>query len=322
MDKKRIIIFTNSGISKEIYQNLKFLGFDVYAYLDNDFIFRPTVIEKLKNLWYKKIDNRYDYYFHLKLKKIKSHNDYRLQLQKDFDYGLLIRPDKYDAETLSIIRNKTKYLVGYQWDGMNRYPEIYKKITFFDKFYCFNPIDCKDKIEFATNFYFDYSTHPLNKEIFDVIYIGFFTAKRYDILLKISEHLPNKRLYLNLKTQNKQEAEQMTSSSINAIDNTFSYNEMMVKNTQSKALLDLKAEEHDGLSFRFFEAMKLSKKVITTNKDVEKYDFYNSNNIFILTDTNYHELSAFLELPFKEFDNKIIEKYSFSHWLKRVLSTQ
>ncbi|MFV0201296.1 hypothetical protein OBJ99_10665 [Empedobacter falsenii] len=319
MDKKRIIIFTNSGISKEIYQNLKFLGFDVYAYLDNDFIFRPTVIEKLKNLWYKKIDNRYDYYFHLKLKKIKSHNDYRLQLQKDFDYGLLIRADKYDNETLSIIRKKTKYLVGYQWDGMNRYPDIYKKITFFDKFYCFNPIDCKDKIEFATNFYFDYSTHPLNKEIFDVIYIGFFTAKRYDILLKISEHLPNKRLYLNLKTQNKQEAEQMTSSSINAIDNTFSYNEMMVKNTQSKALLDLKAEEHDGLSFRFFEAIQLNKKIITTNSAVINYDFYHPNNIFILTNDNLNQLIHFIELPYTRPSNEIIKKYSFSNWFNNLI---
>ncbi|WP_228731997.1 MULTISPECIES: hypothetical protein [Pseudomonas] len=52
-----------------------------------------------------------------------------------------------------------------------------------------------------------------------------------------------------------------------------------------------------GLSFRFFEAMTSRKKVITTNKSVVDYDFYNPANILVID-----------------------EKYTLQGWVKTVFS--
>ena len=56
---------------------------------------------------------------------------------------------------------------------------------------------------------------------------------------------------------------------------------------ESKVLLDLVRENQDGLSFRIFEAMALKKKIITNNKTIVDYDFYNPNNILILKEDKY-----------------------------------
>jgi hypothetical protein len=41
------------------------------------------------------------------------------------------------------------------------------------------------------------------------------------------------------------------------------------------------------LIFRVFEALGYKKKLITNNQDITSYDFYNENNIFVITNENY-----------------------------------
>ena len=67
---------------------------------------------------------------------------------------------------------------------------------------------------------------------------------------------------------------------------------------ESKALLDIHRTKQDGLSFRVFESLGKEKKLITTNKDIKNYDFYNEQNILII-DENF-------EIPKSFFDSKYI----------------
>ena len=60
-------------------------------------------------------------------------------------------------------------------------------------------------------------------------------------------------------------------------------------------ILDIAHPHQKRLSFRPYEAMGLRKKLITTNKDIANYDFYNPNNIFIIDDVyNIHIPTDFI----------------------------
>ena len=81
---------------------------------------------------------------------------------------------------------------------------------------------------------------------------------------------------------------------------------------------------HNGLSFRFFEALYYQKKLITNNTDIINYEFYNPNNIMIIDYNNYTQASIleFLDKEYVNIDSEIINKYSFDNWLKRILELE
>src|SRR5690606_291755 len=58
---------------------------------------------------------------------------------------------------------------------------------------------------------------------------------------------------------------------------------------------------------------------IDKKKEVTKYDFYNPENIYIITNDKYEGLSEFIRAPYKPIANDIRDKYSFENWIKYVL---
>ena len=95
------------------------------------------------------------------------------------------------------------------------------------------------------------------------------------------------------------------------------YEDYLVYVSQSLAILDIVNENVDGLTLRCMEALFFSKKLITNNKAIKTYDFYNSDNIFILGEDNLEDISLFIRKPYKKLDKDILEYYDFESWLKR-----
>lgn len=56
------------------------------------------------------------------------------------------------------------------------------------------------------------------------------------------------------------------------------------------------------------------KKLITTNKCIKEFDFYNKNNILVL-ENNYDEIKDFLALPYIIIDEKIKNNYMLEQWI-------
>lgn len=109
---------------------------------------------------------------------------------------------------------------------------------------------------------------------------------------------------------------------INCLPKIIAY-ETYLKNTlNSKIIIDLVINEHKGLSFRVFESLKYKKKLITTNKTVIDYPFYNSNNILILDENNFNQIQSFIEIPYQEIDVQITNTYSFSNWFNNLFDIE
>ena len=76
----------------------------------------------------------------------------------------------------------------------------------------------------------------------------------------------------------------------------------------------------DGLTFRVFEAIGYHKKLITTNKDIKTYDFYNSNNIYVIDDVKNISIPlSFFETDYEEIPKQIVEKYMLKNWVTTIL---
>lgn len=96
------------------------------------------------------------------------------------------------------------------------------------------------------------------------------------------------------------------------------YDKVIEKDKKSRAILDVVQPNQAGLTWRAIEALLLRKKLITTFKDVKRYDFYCKENIFIWGEDDIATLKTFIDSPYKVIDKDIVEQYTFAGWLKNL----
>ena len=101
----------------------------------------------------------------------------------------------------------------------------------------------------------------------------------------------------------------------------LSFEQNLQKVQQCEVVVDFVSPDHQGLSFRLFDALRFDKKVITTNQAVTHYDFYRPENIFVWDGRNLDGLTDFLKQPYVHIAPEIKNCYSFQGWLKQVLSS-
>ena len=87
----------------------------------------------------------------------------------------------------------------------------------------------------------------------------------------------------------------------------------------SKAVLDCPVPNQEGLTMRTFETLALHRKLITTNRHVRKYDFYCSDNIYIVDSEKDEIPFDFFCTPFN-LEYEISEKYSIKNFVKELIN--
>ncbi|WP_373820385.1 hypothetical protein [Glaesserella sp.] len=333
MDKKTVIlcISTNLGISKLISDNLEYHGFNVVKLVDNNGEIEkfeyPSIWERIKIHFRKKILKEKKAKCNYQSNKLilKINNNYR---NTQFDYALFFLAQNFSVDLVKTIKEKTKNgkIVNYQWDGMKRYPHIYNYINLFDRFLSFEPSDITENILPATSFYFDNDLEKKTTE-YDFYFLGSHNSSRTKIICQFADYAEQKNLNINIQIvcpKNKlNECKKIYPKNITLLEHnqvkTFSEN--LLASRKAKILVDFVIDEHQGLSLRTFEALGHDKKLITTNKDIMKYDFYHPDNIFVLNN-NLDKLPEFLEKPYHSLDSNIKQKYSFGNWIRYVLDIQ
>lgn len=100
----------------------------------------------------------------------------------------------------------------------------------------------------------------------------------------------------------------------------LSYREYLSRLKDCNVLLDINQEGQSALTMRVMESIYLSKKLITNNRHIIEYDFYDPRNILVLPEEGLPtvgEIQTFLKLPFRPYPDSILDNYSFEHWLKQ-----
>ncbi|WP_333626025.1 hypothetical protein [Sphingobacterium siyangense] len=93
------------------------------------------------------------------------------------------------------------------------------------------------------------------------------------------------------------------------------YNKILEILQVSKVLLDIVQEGQSGLTLRIMEGLFFSKKIITNNIDVVKYDFYDPNNIFIWGVDPIEKLVDFIKGDYVPIKPEVLEAYTVNEWL-------
>jgi hypothetical protein len=278
-------------------------------YIDKFHFEYKNVFHKAQNFFSKLL-------FNINLKKrsiTKNISSYKQQ-----DTVLIIRPDLLDDYVLSFIKGKTNKFIAFYFDSAQRLTRKRDIIHFFDKIYSFDKTDVqKYGFDFITNYIFEES--PLRNEheylFFNIS--GNDDSYRFGQLENLASYLKNRNWsfnFISVDTKNKTQ----NSDLITVINDIIYVDKVSELIKQSKILVEFQRKDQIGLSFRIFEALGHHKKLITTNKDVVNYDFYNPENILVVDPDNLHIPEDFVNSPYVEIDDAILAPYQLENWVKRV----
>lgn len=216
-----------------------------------------------------------------------------------FDNGFDENIPKY----IKKIDNNIKIIL-WLWNPVNKYSERYLKCNDLDDIWSFDSSDVKKyNIKYNTQFYTKNAKEVTIQINNDILYLGNAKNRKNEII-----DLRNKIERFKIRTnfiivENKKDY--------------ISYDKYLELISKSKCIFDYNEKGQTGLTLRPMEALFLQKKLITNNKDIKNYNFYNSNNIFILGEDNIEKIKDFIDSPYKKIDQKIIDYYDFEQWLKR-----
>ena len=95
-----------------------------------------------------------------------------------------------------------------------------------------------------------------------------------------------------------------------------SYEEVLKYNKNTRCLLEVVQEYQEGLTMRVVEAMFFAKKLITTNKLIENYDFYDPQNVYIIGKDTRDLVTFIQNRAAAVWKPDIVYRYSFEDWLQ------
>lgn len=330
MDKPVILLgmINDAGIAKIVAEALAYHGFEVIDYSLDSLTFEyPNLGSRLSTQWKKLQGNKQakkELMVQLKQREIQE----QLSKYPSFDYALFIRSDIYPDSFLREIKQKSNLFINYQWDAINRFPAALKQIDLFDRFYVFDPDDLShfpNKLYPATSFYFDHIPPPSTDNISnDIYFLGAHREDRKEQIIRFCQYAEQAGWKLNFQISCPNHPEAPHEYPVDNIQfhNGISYRHNIINAQNCGVLADFVISSHKGLSLRTFEAIGYRKKLITTNSEVKKYDFYHPNNIYILNENNLDGIKNFLITPYYDISSEIIKKYSFGNWIRYILNIQ
>ena len=95
--------------------------------------------------------------------------------------------------------------------------------------------------------------------------------------------------------------------------------EIVRYSNRSKVVIDIQLPNQEGLTMRTFETLAMSKKLITTNSEIKKYEFYNPNNICVINRQKIDIPDNFFKSKFQSLKDDFYKEYSISYWLQILL---
>lgn len=236
-----------------------------------------------------------------------------------FDQILVIRPDKLQKEALICLRENSIEMSCYLFDGIENFKAQKDLMHFFDTIYSYDRNDVERyKFKFLTNFIFDDEIE--NSELIQKVFNISSFDKRFFFLEKLADYL--KKNEISFRFIVKKNKKDKHYCNIEIIDKYLGLQEVKKIIAQSKVLIDIQKKNQCGLSFRVFESLGYNKKLITNNPDIINYDFYNKNNIYVISENDLTVPKEFFETEYSKVDSEILDKYKLDNWIYKVFKVK
>ncbi|MFV5688168.1 hypothetical protein ACM55M_06030 [Flavobacterium sp. ZT3R25] len=284
--------------------------------VDLTYINIDTIPFSYKNIFYK-ISNFLLKLISLPSLKEKNKTNYIKKVIENgdlFDQILIIRPDKLQRKALFILRDNAIQMTCFLFDGIENFKDQKKTLSFFDTVYSYDKMDVKKyNFQFLTNYIYDdnIQNNDIQNKVFNISSFD----RRFLFLEKVANYLSKNSISFRFVVKKDKIFEH---KNIEIINEYLPISEVKKLIASSLVLVDIQKENQYGLSFRVFEALGYKKKLITNNQDIVTYDFYNKNNIFVISEENYEIPLDFFETDYVEIDPEISNKYKLTSWISEV----
>ena len=322
LEGKKVLLLAPKffGYELEIKNEIENLGAKVFYFDErpkNDFFTKVFIRLNLKSFIQKNINN----YFQSIVNETKD---------EQFNYLFLVNPETIDTEKIESIKklhsNLKVYI--YMWDSIKNKKKSLDLLPSSDKFFTFDSNDklINKNIHFLPLFYIrDYeSIEKREKYLYDISFIGSIHSDRYSTVKSIDSlkfnvffyfYSPSKILFILQKILYK-EFRKISNDDISF--KSLNKKEIINIIENSKCIIDIEHPLQQGLTMRTIEMLGARKKLITTNKNIKEYDFYNTKNICIVDRDNPIISKDFLKLEYSEIEQNIYEKYTLQNWIKNI----
>ncbi len=313
------------GYEQEIKKELKRQGANV-TYFDerpkNDFLTKALIRLNLNKLIYKRINEYY--------KKIIDSC-----LREKYDYLFLVTPETISKKHIELIKkyNPEITIITYMWDSFQNKRNSQHLIECSNRCFTFEKKDLpiNPKLEFLPLFYISDYKKIGNQESsfqYDLAFIGTAHSDRYKLVINILNQLKEKRgnvfFYFYSPSKILFYWKKITDKNFRNIPikdisfQSLTKSEIIDIVQKSKAMIDIEHSQQTGLTMRTIEMLGAKRKILTTNKDIATYDFYNKNNCIIVSREIQNINFDFIKNDWQEIPNEIYNKYSLENWIKRI----
>lgn len=329
--KKRILLIAPLffGYYKEIIQEAELMGYSVDYVCD-----APSNSNLSKAVG--RINKRF---LNLFTKKYYRNEVLPLISGKTYDYILVIAgmTFSFTPSMVESFRNRfkeAKFII-YQWDSEKNIPYVTGIHPFFDEKFSFDIEDCeRDKSYkflplFYTRIYEQIGSKEKTDFKYDCSYVGTAHPLKYKNINSMAEALkdvlPRQLIYHYMPSKLKYYYHKVFSPEYNNAKKTdfkwekVATNDMMKIIEESKCILDSPQEGQTGLTIRTIECLGAKRKLITSNSQIKRYDFYKEENIIVYPNDIGHN-SSFFSSPYQDIEWDIYNKYSLKSWLTYMIS--
>lgn len=224
-------------------------------------------------------------------------------------------------------------LIHYMYDPISNYPKILEKVKYFDKCMTFDEADAmKYNWIHRPLFYpplIDEYRDNKKETKYTGAFIGTLHSDRAIVMDNIKKNLPNKQkdhLYIyfyiplysmfyygkylkrNFKNMH------LRNVSTTPIPASETYEIM----SRSEFIIDIHHDNQTGLTARTLESIGMRKKLITTNPNIIKYDFFDPTNILVIDKNNVKIDKEWFSKPFEENEYVDYDFYSISGFITSI----
>lgn len=320
LDKKRILFIAPKfyHYHTEVIKSLESQGANVIFYQE----MIQSIIYRVSNKFSKKLES------YLKNKYLNSILENTLNDMYDIVFvirGGYLSPSW--LERLHVKLPNAKFFM-YQWDStrQNNYLPL---IKYFDKVQTFDMVDAKKyDLAYLPLFYtnqYKKLQKDKKKSKYNLVFFGAYHSDRLEIIKYIDELFKENNLIFKYHLYITRLAlfRLLLTRVVSLKDIHFfkthsvSLNEIIETYIEADAVLDIELSIQNGLTMRTFETLGANLKLVTTNKNIKKEIFYDSQRIMYIDRDNIQIDLDFFKKE-NNFDNKF-EEFNIDTWVQKIL---
>lgn len=246
---------------------------------------------------------------------------------------LVVKAEGFSPDTVRRLRAafpRARFTL-YFWDSFGNMPaDSRAKAALFDRVLTFDPRDAEqDKLIYRPLFFADaFANFQMGKQDIDVLFFGTIHDDRFRVLKRIARVLPRtarfmKILYFPAKwlfaIHALRDPGLLWADRRDFIFVPKPRSEIIALMARSRVVVDMERPVQRGYTIRTLESLAAGCKLITTNPEVAKADFYSPENVAVI-DRRAPKISVeFLAAPFRAMTDEFRYYYSLDGWLDDVL---